>query len=317
MSKTLQKQFVTAPPKYIIDTDIGDDIDDAFAIALALKLHKMGEIDLQYIITSGHGNSTRRAGLIQRLCNAEQVVIPIICGMVHSKETSSCNYMALGETSDSFPTLQETDLLTTVKTNKKTTVLCIGPLDNLCSLNFPPDKVQMILMGGCFGQIFDGIKKHIPEYNVKSGIDSWKWVLHTYPNTLVIPLDSAGLGRIPWGNFAQTKSPVINELKEMYQMWYNSYKHEKTPTLPPILTDGNNQDISLENGIHSNIQFDSVALFCSLFAEQFVIEEKHVLVDDKGFTHPEGGTNRCRVAMGWKEGGLESFQQWFCTLLNF
>jgi hypothetical protein len=34
MSKTLHKQFVTAPPKYIIDTNIGDDIDDAFAIAL-------------------------------------------------------------------------------------------------------------------------------------------------------------------------------------------------------------------------------------------------------------------------------------------
>jgi len=56
----------TGPQLAIIDTDIGDDIDDAFAIALALhspELHILG-------ITTAYGDTELRARLLDRYLGA-------------------------------------------------------------------------------------------------------------------------------------------------------------------------------------------------------------------------------------------------------
>src|SRR5690242_21932782 len=51
------------PEKIIIDTDIGDDIDDAFAVALALK-----SPELQILgITTEFGDTATRANLVDRM----------------------------------------------------------------------------------------------------------------------------------------------------------------------------------------------------------------------------------------------------------
>src|SRR5438034_10200791 len=53
----------TPPEKIIIDTDIGDDVDDAFAIALALR-----SPELQILgITTTFGDTETRAKLLDRL----------------------------------------------------------------------------------------------------------------------------------------------------------------------------------------------------------------------------------------------------------
>lgn len=52
----------SAPEKIIIDTDIGDDIDDAFALALALH-----SPELQILgVTSAFGDTQTRAKLVDR-----------------------------------------------------------------------------------------------------------------------------------------------------------------------------------------------------------------------------------------------------------
>src|SRR5260221_914564 len=64
-----------APPeKVIIDTDIGDDIDDAFAVALALR-----SPELQILgITTTFGDTETRAKLLDRfLAEAGRPEIPV------------------------------------------------------------------------------------------------------------------------------------------------------------------------------------------------------------------------------------------------
>src|SRR5271154_2417412 len=52
----------SAPQKIIIDTDIGDDIDDAFALALALR-----SPELQILgVTATFGDTEMRARLLDR-----------------------------------------------------------------------------------------------------------------------------------------------------------------------------------------------------------------------------------------------------------
>src|SRR3989449_5195022 len=65
------------PEKVIIDTDIGDDVDDAFALALALR-----SPELQILgITTTFGDTETRAKLVDRfLAEVGRPEIPVAAG---------------------------------------------------------------------------------------------------------------------------------------------------------------------------------------------------------------------------------------------
>ena len=70
-------QHVTSPQFVIIDTDIGDDIDDAFALALALKSPELKILG----VTTTFGNTEMRARLLDRYLNAVgRSDIPVLRG---------------------------------------------------------------------------------------------------------------------------------------------------------------------------------------------------------------------------------------------
>src|SRR6195256_316698 len=66
-----------SPAKVILDTDIGDDIDDAFALALALR-----SPELQILgITTTFGDTETRANLLDRfLAESGRPEIPVAAG---------------------------------------------------------------------------------------------------------------------------------------------------------------------------------------------------------------------------------------------
>src|SRR5208337_3415382 len=72
----------SAPPastaeKVIIDTDIGDDIDDAFAIALALRSPELEILG----VTTTFGDTEARARIADRLLGeAGRADIPVLAG---------------------------------------------------------------------------------------------------------------------------------------------------------------------------------------------------------------------------------------------
>src|ERR1700733_10566816 len=64
--------------KVIIDTDIGDDIDDAFAVGLALSSPELKVLG----ITSAWGDTELRARLLDRLlCETGRADIPVAVGI--------------------------------------------------------------------------------------------------------------------------------------------------------------------------------------------------------------------------------------------
>src|SRR5215475_12743877 len=71
--------------KVIIDTDIGDDIDDAFALALALRSPEIDVIG----ITTAWGNTELRARLANRLVKeAGSPNIPVLFGVPTTSKTN-------------------------------------------------------------------------------------------------------------------------------------------------------------------------------------------------------------------------------------
>src|SRR5947207_3960832 len=73
-----QNTTPTASDKIIIDTDIGDDVDDAFAVALALR-----SPELQILgITTTFGDTETRAKLLDRLLGETgHSEIPVAAGV--------------------------------------------------------------------------------------------------------------------------------------------------------------------------------------------------------------------------------------------
>jgi len=80
-----------APPantaeKVIIDTDIGDDIDDAFAIALAVRSPELEILG----VTTTFGDTEARARIADRvLGEAGRAEIPVLAGA--ATKTSNCD----------------------------------------------------------------------------------------------------------------------------------------------------------------------------------------------------------------------------------
>src|SRR5216684_9240803 len=70
-------QTSALPEKVIIDTDIGDDVDDAFAVALALHSPEVQILG----ITTAFGDTETRAKLVDRMLGeAGRVDIPVAVG---------------------------------------------------------------------------------------------------------------------------------------------------------------------------------------------------------------------------------------------
>ena len=67
-----------APISVILDTDIGDDIDDTWALVLLLK---SSEVDLR-LVTTDHGNTLYRAKVVAKLLEvAGRTDVPVGIGI--------------------------------------------------------------------------------------------------------------------------------------------------------------------------------------------------------------------------------------------
>lgn len=306
------------PIPVIIDTDIGDDIDDAFCLMLAFKLHKDGVIKLLCVITSGEGSHDKRAELVHSLQFSilGDISVPIYMGSKGGNaKLSNCNYMPPAAYRD-FLTFEEglssvVDLILTQA--QKVRLVCIGPLDNIAVLldglgDRARSSLSLYLMGGCFGTSFDGIQDHIAEYNVRKNPDGWRKVV-SHMDATIVPLDIAGDARFKDWELRLRQLPEV--FRHMYTSWYRKQKlkgHILRGTMPP----GERPETP---GKISSVMFDGVALCVALHPEYAVMVESAVQVDVEGRTNMiRGGRNQVKIAMGWQS--TFQFDEWCDRILG-
>src|ERR1700688_2711611 len=76
-AQSMQTRASSQPEKIIIDTDIGDDVDDAFAVVLALRSPELEILG----ITTTFGDTETRAKLVDRLLGeVSRLDIPVAVG---------------------------------------------------------------------------------------------------------------------------------------------------------------------------------------------------------------------------------------------
>jgi inosine-uridine nucleoside N-ribohydrolase len=150
----------------ILDTDIGGDPDDAFALLLGMN---SPEINIDMIVTSDEHRG-HRAEFARKFLERSKVDIPVVKGndLGNSKCCVVCD-LVKDETSSPvyLPKIREI-----VQNNPKTYYVCISPQTNLASfLDYAPDlipKLEVVIMGGAINYR----KKDRAEHNMKYDVNA-------------------------------------------------------------------------------------------------------------------------------------------------
>ena len=137
----------------IIDTDIGDDIDDAFAVALALQSPELRVLGF----TTTYGDTAARARLLRRLlAETGHSELPVAEGppTPHTLRMSQMRYAARGPAASPGAPDAVTFLSAQISANPgKITLVAIGPLTTVEAMMDREPALfrqlkQVVVMGG-------------------------------------------------------------------------------------------------------------------------------------------------------------------------
>ncbi len=177
----------------MLDTDIGSDIDDAFALALVLD---SPELDLR-AVTTVSGDSQARARIAAKmLWEAGRKNVTVAAGEPGGKLDISQARWADGFTSPSMVSEKAVDLLKQEidRGQGRTVVVAIGPLTNVAALlqRYPEEKKkikQIVLMGGSLARGYYPGSGPTAEYNIAADIPASRAVFSSGIPILMAPLD--------------------------------------------------------------------------------------------------------------------------------
>lgn len=278
----------------ILDTDIGSDVDDAFALALVAA---SPELDLRAVTTSA-GDAEDRAWLVCRfLTQVGHKPIPVAFGRApqsddkpdwqiqYRRHPAAIFDRTMKPVKESAVEL----LYAQLKENKgQLTLICIGPLTNVAQLlkehpDAKPWIKRIVLMGGSVRVGYKGKKPPEAEWNIKSDIPAAQAVFASSVPLTVAPLDATStveLNKELRDRLFAAHTMLTFQVQNLYELW-----DKETPIL-----------------------FDPVAVALT-FDEQFCkMEALRLEVDDKGLTRIVKGGANARVAVSIK---AADFAKWY------
>ena len=285
----------------ILDTDIGDDIDDTWAMLLLLR---MPALDVQLAV-GDFGNALYRARLLAKLLEVTtRTDIPIGIGL--GKENNPGNqsdWLGNYRLADFPGTLHEDGVQAIIDTvmgsAEPVTLLCLGPVPNIAeALRREPRIADNAHVVGMYGSIdigYDGEPGAVAEWNVRSDPASLQAVFRAPWNITITPLDTCGLVTLDgerFGTLYCNDDPWLDALMENYAAWL--------PTSPYM-------DPDTDPTKTSSTLFDTVAVY--LAAERNLVEMKALplTITDDGYTIIDEQSGRMvDCAIGWKN--LDAFK---------
>ena len=274
----------------VIDTDIGDDIDDAFALALALRSPELRIVG----ITTAFGDTELRARLVDRyLAAVGRSDIPVAAGVAtpHSNVFTQSAY-ALREPDHKHPD-GVAFLLDQIRAHPgEITLIAIGPETNLAAAiqrdaaTFRKVK-RVVLMGGSVYRGYgDEHRPPEPEWNIDRDPAAAKALFASGVPIFMMPLDSTQvhLEAKDREQIFSFGSPLTDQLTLLYHQWVaHTDNHAPDPTL-----------------------FDPVAVTYAIRPELCPAKPLRIEVDDKGMTLPVDGSPNAQVCVRSDEQGFLS-----------
>jgi inosine-uridine nucleoside N-ribohydrolase len=294
----------------ILDTDIGDDIDDTWALVLALK---SPELDVRLVVTD-FGNTEHRAKLVARVLElAGRTDIPIGVGVKESDEESPQADWVRGFDLARYPGRVLKDGVqalvdTAMAAEEPLTLVAIGPPPNLkAALEREPRIAGKLRLAGMYGSLrlgYDGKPKPEPEWNVKSRPAAARALLAApWVEAVVTPLDTCGRVRLSGQRYARvraTNDPLVRGLIDAYAAWCR------------------NRDWCAKDpeyvAAKSSTLFDTVAVYLAISRDLVRTETTGVRVTEEGMTVPDASGRPLTWAVDWAS--LDGYEEWLTDRLT-
>jgi len=284
--------------KIIIDTDIGDDIDDAFAVALALSSPQFEVLGF----SASFGDTPTRAKMLDRMLGElGHSDIPVAMGTpvdVNRNAFTQRRYAEGGQFArTTHPNSVEFVLDQARKYPHQVTLVAIGPLPNVGAMIAKDPAAfrllkKVVIMGGSIRTMTDpyGVAAPIaphPEWNIKNDIAGAQKLFESGVPLQVLPLDSTA--NLKMHEVARTAlfahgSMMTNILAGLYYEW-SQYTRSATPTL-----------------------YDPMTLASVLEPSLCPLTPLHLTVDEAGNTKETPGAPNAQVCL---HSNAEAFLQFY------
>ncbi len=298
----------------ILDTDICDDIDDTWALALLLQCP---ELDCK-LVTAAVGNTEVKAQVIAKfLDKVDRTEIPVGVGVKQHNGTHRHTDWAKEYDLSSYPGQVYEDgvqamIDIVMKSPQRVTIIAVGPLPNVAAaLEREPriaENADFIGMHGSIYKGYGGKSKPDPEYNVVADVAACRRVFTAPWEITITPLDTCGLVVLKGDKYQeilQRNSAITSNLVQNYRLWQKNglrgrHKDKSEAELDLL---ANKQICS-----RSSTLFDTVAIYLAISHDLVKMEEVPVAITDKGHTKVTDGAKRVNCAVDWQTlSGFEDF----------
>jgi inosine-uridine nucleoside N-ribohydrolase len=272
----------------ILDTDIGDDIDDTWALAMALG---RPEVDLKLIVTASDDTPSKTRLLAKILEHVGRTDIPIGTGKKNSDRPLNQAKWLGDYDIKNYAGVVHTDgiqaMIDFIKESKEeVTLLVIGPQTNIAeALARDPSiakNARVVSMAGSVEIGYNGKQGRDPEWNVFRDIVSARAVFAAPWKIILTPLDSCGtliLSGERYKRVAESKTPLAGVVMDNYRDWTNRANYPADA---------------------SSVLFDTVAVYLAWDTSLCEMNTVKLTIDDKGATVPDDTGRPVECAMGWK-----------------
>jgi inosine-uridine nucleoside N-ribohydrolase len=280
------------PIPVILDTDIGDDIDDTWALVMLLK---SPQLDVK-LITTTSGKAENRAKILARmltLAGRTDVAIGVGAGGrggTH-RQQEWVKDVKLSDYAGKVHADGVQAMIDTIRASREPmTVIAIGPLHTVsAALQRDPKiapKAAFVGMHGSVRKGYGGSSKPSAEWNVRANAAAAKRVLSApWRRIEITPLDTCGLVQLSGKRFLTVRDsadPLAAALMENYRIWAKKPRKDQLTA--------------------SSTLFDTVAVYLAWPGPKRLVkrESLSIAVTDKGFTVIDPAGTKMTVATEWK-----------------
>lgn len=281
----------------ILDTDIGGDIDDSWALAFLLRCP---ELDTKLVLTclEGGEDTVARARITaKQIFESGFSHIPVGSGIPVEEYTTDMGGWAKDFDLDSYPAPFYKDgisaMIDIIMNSEKTvTILCIGPMTNIAeALRREPRIAEKARILAIMGSIYNGhsldIIEKASDYNVRADIPSARAVFAAPWDITIAPLDITAHLVVGDDNYQhilakRETDPVCKTVLSAFDTWMVEHNCTYYKT-------------------HTTSLYDTAAIYMAVTGDYNVIMEDHVLeIDDGGYMNDCDDGRLVHCAVYWK-----------------
>ena len=286
----------------ILDTDIGHDVDDVWALAFLLKCP---ELDIK-LITTSTGDTVYRAELVAKMLQLlGRTDIPIGIGIPLDDNPHTHDAWLEDFDMEHYPGTVLHDGVgaicdTVMQATSIVSLICIGPVPNIAAaLARQPgicDNAKFVGMHGSIRRGYLDAPKPMREFNVKTHALACRAVFEAPWEKVITPLDTCGNIILDGERFAKIREAATQQgpasapgiCLDCHLAWFEAVKHW------PILKNLNAQN-------QSSVLYDLVAVYLGFAEDLLVMEELPILVTPDGKTMIDDSGDNVRCATHWQD----------------